>query len=57
MVIARAKLGDVSVARWYHCVSRCVRKAFLLGGGGDDLSLFGSVRLKTVTGWIRTAKA
>jgi hypothetical protein len=34
--IARAKLADVSVARWYHCLSRCVRKAFLLGEGDDD---------------------
>jgi hypothetical protein len=36
MAIARAKLVDVSVARWYHCISRCVRKAFLLGEGDDD---------------------
>jgi hypothetical protein len=57
MAIARAKLADVSVARWYHCVSRCVRKAFVLGEGDDDLSLFGSVRSKTVAGWIPTAKA
>jgi hypothetical protein len=28
MAIARSKLVDVSVARWYHCVSSCVRKAF-----------------------------
>jgi hypothetical protein len=57
MAIARAKLGDVSVARWYHCISRCVRKAFLLDEWGDDLRLFGSVRSKTVAGWIRIAKA
>jgi putative transposase len=36
MAIARAKLVDVSLARWYHCISRCVRKAFLLGEGDDD---------------------
>jgi hypothetical protein len=29
----------------------------LRGEGDDDLSLFGSVRSKTVAGWIRTAKA
>jgi hypothetical protein len=36
MAIARAKLVDVSVARWNHCISRYVRKAFLLGEGDDD---------------------
>ena len=36
MAIARSKLVDVSVAHTYHCVSRCVRKAFLLGEGEDD---------------------
>jgi hypothetical protein len=36
MAIARAKLVDVSVPRWYHCVSRCVRKAFLHGEGDDN---------------------
>jgi hypothetical protein len=33
MTIARRQLIDVSVARWYHCISRCVRGALLLGDG------------------------
>ena len=26
MAIARAQLVDVSLTRWYHCVTRCVRR-------------------------------
>jgi REP element-mobilizing transposase RayT len=36
MAIARAKIVDPSVTRWYHCVTRCVRRAFLLGEGPND---------------------
>ncbi len=36
MTIARAHLVDPSVTRWYHCVTRCVRRAFLLGEGPYD---------------------
>jgi REP element-mobilizing transposase RayT len=36
MAIARRLLVDPSVTRWYHCVTRCVRRAFLLGEGPDD---------------------
>ena len=36
MTIARAHLADVAVTRWYHCVTRCVRRAFLLGEGPAD---------------------
>ena len=36
MTIARAQLIDVSVTRWYHCMTRCVRRAFLLGEGSFD---------------------
>ena len=36
MAIARAQLVDVSLTRWYHCVTRCVRRAFLLGEGDQN---------------------
>jgi hypothetical protein len=29
-------LVDTSVTRWYHCITRCVRRAFLLGEGRAD---------------------
>jgi hypothetical protein len=30
MTKARCRLVDTSVSRWYHCLSRCCRKAHLL---------------------------
>ena len=38
MTMARAHLVDPSVARWYHCVSRCVRRAFMLDEAPGDES-------------------
>ena len=36
MAIARAQLVDVTLTRWYHCITRCVRHAFLLGEGDHN---------------------
>ena len=36
MTIARRQVIDVSVTRWYHCMSRCVRGASLLCDGPSD---------------------
>jgi hypothetical protein len=36
MTMARAQLVDLSLARWYHCATRCVRRAFLLGEGDEN---------------------
>ncbi len=36
MTVARSRIVDVSLSRWYHCISRCVRRAFLLGEGADS---------------------
>jgi hypothetical protein len=54
MAIARAHLVDLSVTRWYHCVTRCVRRAFLLGEGegegegesGSDRKVWIDIRLR-----------
>jgi hypothetical protein len=36
MTIACAHLVDIATTRWHHCVTRCVRRAFLLGEGPLD---------------------
>ena len=36
MTMARKHLVDPSVTRWYHCLTRYVRRAFLLGEGPKD---------------------
>ena len=33
MTIARSQQVDSTLARWYHCISRCVRGALLLRDG------------------------
>jgi hypothetical protein len=46
MTMARAHLVDPAVTRWYHCVTRCVRRAFLLGEGPTDRKVWIETRLK-----------
>ena len=46
MTIARAHLVDPAVTRWYHCVTRCVRRAFLLGEGPSDRKVWIENRLR-----------
>jgi len=48
LTIARSKLVDLSVSRWYHTISRCVRRAHLLGEGAvaGDRKLWIERRLK-----------
>jgi len=46
MTIARAHLVVPSVTRWYHCVTRCVRRAFLLGEGPSDRKVWIDKRLE-----------
>jgi hypothetical protein len=36
MTIDRTQLVDLSLARWCHCITRCVRRAFLLGQGDHN---------------------
>jgi hypothetical protein len=36
MAIARIRQIDPTVASWYHCMMRCVRRAFLLAEGPSD---------------------
>jgi hypothetical protein len=49
MTIARSQLIDTSVTRWYHCVSRCVRRAFLLGEEPDDRKAWIEKRLEELS--------
>lgn len=46
MTIPRRELVDVEVTRYYHCISRCVRRAFLCGDGFEHRKQWIEDRLK-----------
>ena len=50
MTVAGSRLVDVSVTRYYHCISRCVRKAFLCGEGFAHRKRWIEDRLQTLSG-------
>jgi hypothetical protein len=50
MTMARSHLVDLSVTRWYHCITRCVRRAFLLADGPENRKEWIEQRLQELAG-------
>jgi len=50
MTTARCELVDVNVTRYYHCISRCVRRAFLCGEGFEHRRQWIEERIETLAG-------
>lgn len=50
MTMARKLLVDVEVTRYYHCISRCVRRAFLCGEGFEHRKKWIEERLELLAG-------
>jgi REP element-mobilizing transposase RayT len=48
MTMPRRQLVDVSVTRYYHCISRCVRRAFLCGEGFEHRKAWIESRLEVL---------
>jgi len=46
IAIARVHLVDPAVTRSYHCITRCVRRAFLLGEGESNRNVWIEKRLE-----------
>jgi REP element-mobilizing transposase RayT len=49
MTMARAHLVNLEVTRWYHCITRCVRRAFLLSEGPLDRKQWIENRLRELS--------
>lgn len=46
MAIARCHIVDTAITRYYHCISRCVRQAFLCGQGFEHRKSWIEIRLE-----------
>ena len=46
MTMARSQLVDLSVTRWYHCMTKCVRGADLLANACEDRKAWIEQRLQ-----------
>jgi len=52
MATPRSQIVDPAVTLWYHCVSRCVRRAFLCGEGFEHRKQWIEDRLKELAGFF-----
>ena len=50
MTLARNLLVDLQLTRYYHCISRCVRRAFLCGEGYEHRKQWIEQRLELLAG-------
>ncbi len=50
MTMARKHLVDVAMTRYYHCISRCVRRPFLCGEGFEHRKDWIEARLQELAG-------
>jgi hypothetical protein len=56
MTMPRRQLVDVAVTRYYHCISRCVRRAFLCGEGVTHRKAWIEARLELL-GFASTSRS
>jgi hypothetical protein len=49
MTVPRSKIVDLNVTPYYHCISRCVRRAFLCGEGNEHRKDWIENRLEELT--------
>ena len=54
MAIARSQLIDTTVARWYHCISRCVRRASCWAKGRTTVKVGSRTASKN---WHRSSRS